>query len=110
MFKTKIAGKKRVDRKTETENKAEKLAKEMKNNLELIFEAEEELRIAIRVLNKKAIELTKLNALQSRGPVNLEDTLHHNLISQETLNADYNYALEEYRKRFEQEYGSELQD
>lgn len=110
MFKSKIAGKKKTFQNQKTENKADKLAEEMKNNLELIFRAEEELRIAIRVLNRKAIELTKLNALESRGPVNLEDLLHHNLISQETLNADYNYALEEYRKHFEQEYGNELQD
>lgn len=68
------------------------------DNYKLILEAENALRRSILAVNKRALELTKLNAIENSGPVEIQDYIDELLISQQKIDNYYSKNQNEVRQ------------
>lgn len=95
----KIAGKKSLE-----QIKKEKEISENLLRMKRIFKLEEDIHTTMCKLNAQLDELNRLNAIEGRGAVDVEDYCYHNLYSQQKFDQDYNKARQEQRQKFLKEH------
>ncbi len=95
----KIAGKKREMELKRLQAVQEEIERE-RYSIKRVFEAEDEVRKTLMLLNSQLVKLNELNAIHNRGAVDIEDLCYHHLYSQEKFDEDYKVGRAKERERF----------
>lgn len=77
------------DKNIELDQKVSKQIERRQSNLEKIYGKERAIKMTLAQLKSQIDELNTLNAIENRGPVDIEDYLYRYNLTQEILNKKY---------------------